>query len=140
MRVTVPPRGSPPEHDLRSELGSREAFMLTQSCGHLKFAVSSHWSRTVGRVEKRDAMTTLSRRRHGLVHSARTGPGPGSCAPTPLALVATLDARHSLAVRLSPMCAVPPVLSAERAVTARHQRTHLRGTRRDGVGGRTDGL
>ena len=46
-------------------------------------------------------MTGLSGRRLTLVYSARTGPGPGSCALTPLALAATPDAHHPLAVRLS---------------------------------------
>ena len=46
-------------------------------------------------------MTVLSGRRQSLVRSAHTGPGPGSCALTPLALAATLDAHHPLVVRLS---------------------------------------
>jgi hypothetical protein len=75
--------------------------MLTLLCGHLEFVVSSPWSRMFGSVEKRDAMTVLSGRRQALVDSARTGPGPGSCALTPLALAATLDAHHPLTVRLS---------------------------------------
>jgi hypothetical protein len=50
-------------------------------------------------------MTVLSGRRLSLVYSARTGPGPGSCAFTPLALAATPDAQHPLVVRhLSNLC------------------------------------
>ena len=50
-------------------------------------------------------MTVLSGRRLSLVYSARTGPGPGSCALAPLALAATPDAQHPLVVRhLSNLC------------------------------------
>lgn len=56
-------------------------------------------------MDKRDAMTILSGRRLSLVDSARTGPGPGSCALIPLALAATPDAHQPLVVRhLSNFC------------------------------------
>jgi len=53
-------------------------------------------------VEKRDAVTTLSDCRQALVDSARTGPGPGSCVLTPLALATALDARRPQAARPYP--------------------------------------
>jgi hypothetical protein len=47
-------------------------------------------------------VTVLSDRRPVLVDSARTGPGPGSCVLTPLALATALRARRPQVARSYP--------------------------------------
>ena len=98
MAVTVPVRVRQ-ERESAWSTGSSEAFMPTRPLGHLEFAICSHFSRVRSQQWRSGAaMTVLSGRRLSLVHSARTGPGPGSCALTPLALAATPDAQHPLVV------------------------------------------